>query len=64
VARKLGLDAEMALRDASDKFIARFKTVQQLATQRGIDMTSSNLAQLDALWDEAKIIGDEVKKTS
>ncbi|MFM7081008.1 MAG: nucleoside triphosphate pyrophosphohydrolase [Actinomycetota bacterium] len=64
VARKLGLDAETALRDASDKFIARFKTVQQLATQRGIDMTSSNLAQLDALWDEAKIIGDEVKKTS
>ena len=64
VARKLGLDAETALRDASDKFIARFKTVQQLATQRGIDMTSSNLAQLDALWDEAKLIGDEVKKTS
>ncbi|MFM8908345.1 MAG: MazG nucleotide pyrophosphohydrolase domain-containing protein, partial [Actinomycetota bacterium] len=64
VARKLGLDAETALRDASDKFITRFKTVQQLATQRGIDMTSSNLAQLDALWDEAKNIGDEVKKTS
>ncbi|MFM8418489.1 MAG: nucleoside triphosphate pyrophosphohydrolase, partial [Actinomycetota bacterium] len=60
----LGLDAETALRDASDKFIARFKIVQQLATQRGIDMTSSDLAQLDALWDEAKIIGDEVKKTS
>jgi len=54
VARKLGLDAETALRDASDKFIVRFKRVQQLATQRGIDMTASNLTQLDALWDEAK----------
>lgn len=54
VARKLGLDAETALRDASDKFIARFTKVQQLAMQRGIDMTASTLTQLDALWDEAK----------
>ena len=54
VARKLGLDAETALRDAADKFVARFTKVQRLAEQRGIDMTSSNLAQLDALWDEAK----------
>jgi len=55
VARKLGLDAETALRDAADKFVARFTKVQRLAEQRGIDMTSSNLAQLDALWDEAKL---------
>lgn len=54
VARKLGLDAETALRDAADKFVARFTKVQRLAEQRGIDMTSGNLAQLDALWDEAK----------
>lgn len=54
VARKLGLDAETALRVASDKFIARFEIVQQLANQRGINMAESDLAQLDALWDEAK----------
>ena len=54
VARKLGLDAETALRSAADKFIARFALVQLLATQRGIDMTSCGLAQLDELWDEAK----------
>jgi len=54
VARKLGLDAETALRLASDKFIARFEIVQQLANQRGINMAESDLAQLDALWDEAK----------
>jgi len=54
VARKLGLDAETALRAAADKFIARFAQVQLLATQRGIDMTSCGLAQLDELWDEAK----------
>ena len=54
VARKLGLDAETALRDAADKFVARFARVQQLAAQRGMDLASSDLAQLDLLWDEAK----------
>ena len=54
VARKLGLDAETALRQASDKFVVRFTRVQQLATQRGLDLTNCDLAQLDALWDDAK----------
>jgi uncharacterized protein YabN with tetrapyrrole methylase and pyrophosphatase domain len=54
VARKLGLDAETALRQASDKFVARFTRVQQLATQRGVDLSNCDLAQLDALWDDAK----------
>lgn len=54
VARKLGLDAETALRLASDKFVARFTRVQQLATQRGLDLANCDVAQLDALWDDAK----------
>ncbi len=54
VARKLGVDAETALRSAADKFVARFERVHALATQRGIDLASSDLAQLDTLWDEAK----------
>jgi tetrapyrrole methylase family protein/MazG family protein len=54
VARKLGLDAETALRGAADKFVARFTRVQQLAAQRGVDLAACDLAQLDALWDEAK----------
>ena len=54
VARKLGLDAETALRDASDKFIARFSLVQKLADERGIALDQCDLAQLDALWDDAK----------
>ena len=54
VARKLGLDAETALRQASDKFVARFTRVQELATQRGLDLANCDLAQLDALWDDAK----------
>jgi tetrapyrrole methylase family protein/MazG family protein len=54
VARKLGFDAETALRDAADKFVARFTRVQQLAAQRGVALDECDLAQLDALWDDAK----------
>lgn len=54
VARKLGVDAETALRDASDKFVKRFTRVQELAARRGVVLEQCNLAELDALWDEAK----------
>ncbi len=54
VARHLDIDPELALRAATDKFRSRFETVEQLATDRAIDLRTSDLATLDALWDEAK----------
>ena len=54
VARKMGLDAETALREASDKFVTRFTSVQRLAAERGIDLAACNLEQLDSLWEDAK----------
>ncbi|MGI9644512.1 MAG: nucleoside triphosphate pyrophosphohydrolase [Ilumatobacteraceae bacterium] len=54
VARHLGIDAELALRAASDKFRTRFEGVERLAGERSIDLRSSDLATLDALWDEVK----------
>lgn len=54
VARKLGLDAETALRSAADKFSVRFTRVTQLAAERNIDLAACDLAQLDSLWDQAK----------
>jgi len=54
VARKLGLDAETALRSAADKFSARFTRVTQLAAERNIELAACDLAQLDSLWDQAK----------
>jgi tetrapyrrole methylase family protein/MazG family protein len=54
VARHLGVDAELALRKSADKFRQRFVVVEELAAQRGIDLTAATLEQLDALWDEAK----------
>ncbi len=54
VSRFIKSDAEEALTAASDKFLARFTTVEALANERGIDMTASTLEELDKLWDEAK----------
>ncbi len=56
VSRFIKSDAEEALTFANDKFLARFTTVEKLANERGIDMKSSTLEELDRLWDEAKLI--------
>ena len=55
VARLLKIDSEHALYDACDKFIGRFSKVEALAKERGIDMKSATLSELDSLWDEVKI---------
>ena len=54
LSRHLGVDAEGALRAASNKFRARFELVEQLAAQRSIDIQSASLETLDHLWDLAK----------
>jgi tetrapyrrole methylase family protein / MazG family protein len=59
VARHLDVEPEAALRVASQKFRRRFEHVELLAAARGIAMKESDLAVLDALWDEVK--RDEVK---
>ena len=60
VARLSGLHAARALRAANARFEHRFAGVQALARERGIDMTSASLDQLDALWEEVKGRGDAV----
>jgi len=54
VARHLGVEPESALRAAVAKFRQRFDTVDSIARERGIDLSTSGLDVLDALWDEAK----------
>ena len=54
LSRHLGVDAEGALRAASNKFRSRFEIVEQLAAQRSIDLQSASLETLDQLWDIAK----------
>lgn len=54
VLRHLGVDPESSLRAATNKFRTRFEQVERLAVTRGIDLQATELAVLDALWDEVK----------
>ena len=55
VARHLKIDAELALRTASDKFRGRFEHVERLAADRQVDLREAPIEVLDELWDAAKI---------
>ena len=56
LSRHLKVDAETALRSASEKFKTRFEKVIELATQRNLDLTKCSLSELDELWNEIKLI--------
>jgi tetrapyrrole methylase family protein/MazG family protein len=56
IADSLGIDAEQALRGANGKFRRRFGHVERLAQERGLDLRELDIARLDALWDEAKVL--------
>ena len=55
LARKVGVHPGPALDRANCRFAERFRTVERLATERGIEMHLAPLSALDALWDEAKL---------
>jgi tetrapyrrole methylase family protein/MazG family protein len=54
VARHLHIEAELALRAATDKFRDRFEAVEALARDEHIDLREADLATLDQLWDDVK----------
>jgi MazG family protein len=56
LARKAGVHAGPALDRANRKFRDRFEQVEQVATERGIDVASAGLEVLDGLWDEVKSV--------
>jgi tetrapyrrole methylase family protein/MazG family protein len=55
VARWQGIEAEAALRAANDKFRRRFASVERQAADRRVALRDLSFAELDALWDGAKI---------
>ncbi len=54
VSRKLGLDPEVALRHACEKFARRFRSVEERARAEGRRLEDMTIEELDALWEEAK----------
>jgi tetrapyrrole methylase family protein / MazG family protein len=55
LARRLGVDAEAALRSASAKFARRFASVERTAAERAVELRSLTMEELDELWQTAKI---------
>ncbi len=53
-ARHLGVDPETALRRANARFARRFRGLEALARQRGLDLAQMSLGEMDALWEEVK----------
>lgn len=54
LARKVRVHPGPALDRANTRFAERFRTVERLAAERGIEMHRATLGELDGLWDEAK----------
>jgi ATP diphosphatase len=54
VARHLKIDAEGALRAANQKFVRRFRRIEELLAAEGRTPAQSTLAEMDRLWDQAK----------
>lgn len=55
-ARHLGVDAELALKAATDKFIKRFSITEKLTASDKLDMKNLSIEELDIYWDKAKHI--------
>ena len=54
LARHLGVDSESALEGSTAKFSRRFRTVEAAAKAEGRNLKDMTLAEMDALWNEAK----------
>jgi len=55
LGRKDGVDPRAALESANRRFTDRFRAVEHLARERGVDVHTAGLGKLDELWDEVKL---------
>jgi nucleoside triphosphate diphosphatase len=61
LARKLGVAPEEALRGTLARFVSRFRHVERELERRGVPHGGASLAEMDALWDEAKSLERQAK---
>jgi tetrapyrrole methylase family protein / MazG family protein len=54
LSRWMKLDPEEALRAANHRWLARYRSVERLAAERGVRLADLSLAEKDVLWDEVK----------
>ncbi|MBQ9399160.1 MAG: nucleoside triphosphate pyrophosphohydrolase [Bacteroidales bacterium] len=56
-ARLYGIDPEAALNSSCDKFRRRFTYLEENTLKKGRKLSDMTLAEMDAIWDEAKAKG-------
>jgi ATP diphosphatase len=54
LARHVGADPDQALRGTNDKFERRFGYIERALAAQGRTLDQASLAEMDALWNEAK----------
>ena len=54
VARFLKIQPELALKFTTEKFIRRFRYIEETAVQKHVKMNEMTLKEMDKLWEEAK----------
>lgn len=54
LSRHCKVDADAALRRASQKFAGRFAKVERLAAAKGSELSAMSLEQMEVLWQQAK----------
>lgn len=54
VSRKLDIDAEEALQNATSKFMRRFKEIELHANKKGSHISKMTLPEMDKVWNQIK----------
>ena len=54
LCRKLGVESEVALNKATEKFISRFEAIENAVIAEHKNINELSLAELDAIWDKNK----------
>ncbi|MGE5614070.1 MAG: nucleoside triphosphate pyrophosphohydrolase [Bacillota bacterium] len=62
LSRFLGVQPELALTSTNNKFIRRFEYIEQQSAREGRKLEDMSLAEMDALWNEAKTLIPEKEK--
>ena len=54
LCRKIGVDAELSLSKATEKFIARFEQVENVVLTENKNIDELSMVELDAIWEKNK----------
>jgi tetrapyrrole methylase family protein / MazG family protein len=64
LSRKLGIPAEEALRGSVSRFVSRFSHIERELARRGVPHGAASLEEMDALWNEAKVLEAKAKSVA